>query len=197
MNSASRILATTAAACSLVAPLTGALAAPLVSASYANTQTQYSDIGHGDGFAASLGYVIDPWPVFIEAEVFNSGRLDYQFSAGDDDRVKFEGSKLYAGLVLQERYYAVYAKAGYYNFDTRARHSSVDGGLFPTVTQQTVHENQDGLTLAVGADLMVLPTLGLRLEFEVPFGVDTAPEVSGKQSDLTVLKAGLVWRPAR
>ena len=157
-----------------------ASAGPFASASYAHTSMEYSDVGRGHGVSLSAGFQGDSLPIFVEAEYFNSGKMDYEFLS-DDVGVEYTGFKAYLGYALALGPSWMWLKGGGYSLD----------GKIPGYTS----EKLSGLSLGVGFDWMFTSSVGLRLEVDTPFKVDPLPgQPYDEETQLSTIKVGLVWR---
>jgi hypothetical protein len=157
-----------------------AIAEPILSVTYANTTTKYSDVKAGSGFATSLGYQFAPVRIFVEGEYYQSGKMDYEFSPGDG--VKYTGGKGFVGYGFRAGAWRFWLKGGYYSLEGKTAYGS---------------KTDTGFTLGTGADWLFLKDFGLRIDLDTPFGVDPGPglDSDGEHTQLSVIKIGLVWRP--
>lgn len=186
----------------LMLSVTPAFAGPFIAATGTSTTSEYKDVNRGIGFALSGGYQAETNPMFVEVEYFNGG--SQKIDDYDDGSTALQGGKLkYSGfqgfvgasmkLGTESR---AWLKGGYYSFDGKVTADEVTSGGI-TVTDVSSKGSSSGLSLGLGFDWMFAPSFGLRGEIETPFKVDSAPGLdSGEDGQLTIIRLGVVWRPA-
>lgn len=171
---------------------TSAAAGPFLAATATATSSEYEDVNNGYGYVASVGYQLDNFPLFLEAEYYDSGDLDIDDGFGMvGGRLQYQGGLVYLGasgkLSGNSR---VWLKAGYYQFDGKLHADSVNGVPLSTT------EEINGYSLGVGIDWLLNRSFGLRAEIETPMDVKSIPGLPGDESgQLSVIRLGFVWRP--
>lgn len=179
-----------------------AFAGPFVALTGTSTTSEYKDVNRGIGFALSGGYQAETSPLFVEAEYFNGGKQ--KIDDFDDGSTALRGGELkyngFQGFVGASMKFGGdsrgWLKGGYYSFDGKlSADEARDNGT--SVFGVSSKGSSKGLTLGVGFDWMFANSFGLRGDIETPFKVDSTPGLqTGEKGQLTVLRLGVVWRPA-
>lgn len=177
-------------------------AEPFIAVTGTSTTTKYEEIKRSFGYAVSAGYQADQLPLFIEGEYYGSGSLkldDYNDGSTSlfGGRSKYNGFQVFVGGAGRLTPTTVaWLKGGYYNFDGKFH---LDGGSFngQGFGETNTKSTESGLSLGIGIDWMAFNSVGFRAEIETPFKVNTTPGLdSGNDSQLSIIRLGLVWRPA-
>lgn len=166
-------------------------AQPVIGGGYASSLfTEYNNLEPGSGYKAALGYYFEAVPLLIEMNYLDTGTMDEEAGPAS---LRFEGALASLGyrLVVHKRSgSSVQFKAGYYDGDTYDEFEYAAGFRRPPAESA-------GFVLGINGEWRVLPWLGMRLGWDVLFGVkDFFGGSDTHESDILVLNLGTVIGPS-
>jgi hypothetical protein len=158
---------------------------------------KYEDLDAAWGGKGLIGVRFAPSPIFVEAEILNTGKCDADLLPGASDHftLQSDGYALGIGYLLQTTGTGsgLWMRGGYYDISTELK---APLGSFPDDPSLagTLKESSNGATLSAGWTWKPTSYFGLRLEIETLF----SPKDFANNEDLTLFGIGVILAlPAR
>lgn len=142
--------------------------------------SKYSDVDDGFAWRAFVAYRASEFPLYFEAQYFDSGELDIDSDGFEDVTLEFDGYTAAVGyrVVLDDYGSDLLLKGGGYVQDSRAEGP---GG--------NLDDDGSGGLLGVGGNWMFTPHLGLNFDVQFLFGVKDFAD----DENLTLATVGLIY----
>jgi hypothetical protein len=179
-----------ATACVLVfaaLPLSVAQAGVAVGGGFGISQFEYDNVDDGSARLLHIAYEVDESPLYFEFALVDSGDADITDS--NSLTINVSGNQFglgYRFVSNQETGTGFYLKGGFYSTDTEI--SDPDGELCGVPCK--LMDDNNGLYIGFGGDLMFNPSFGVRFDMQGLLGVEDFQE----DNNVTVITIGPVIR---